>query len=128
MGSLPLLAWLREERGCPWDGGAWLGAADGGCEAMLEWLHEAGCPKPVRVCWSPDGGMQEGPLLQHVVGDARVTYDFAVLLIGCGCRARRRWQRQCDVRRCTVMPALCEPCNVSSCTCDDVVCRQRQGW
>ena len=47
-GHLPLLQLLRQ-RGCPWDETAWEGAAKGGCVAVLEWLHEAGCPKPVRL-------------------------------------------------------------------------------
>jgi hypothetical protein len=33
--------------GCEWDAAAWPAAAAAGCEAVLEWLHEAGCPKPV---------------------------------------------------------------------------------
>ncbi len=46
-GDLPLLQLLRQ-RDCPWDGKAWVGAAWAGCEAVLEWLGEAGCPMPVR--------------------------------------------------------------------------------
>ena len=57
-GDLPLLQLLRQ-RGCPWDTWdgpeawqrphtAWEGAAQGGCEAVLEWLQEACCPKRVR--------------------------------------------------------------------------------
>ncbi len=72
-GDLPLLQRLRQH-GCPWDSAAWEGAVEGGCEAasihpsqpctyafpgavqegaveagceaVLEWLHEAGCPLP----------------------------------------------------------------------------------
>ena len=48
IGDLPLLQLLRQ-RGCPWDETAWEYAAEGGCVAVLEWLHEGGCPKPVRM-------------------------------------------------------------------------------
>jgi hypothetical protein len=49
LGCLPLLRDLRA-RGCEWGEGVWEGAAAGGCAAALEWLHEAGCPKPVGRC------------------------------------------------------------------------------
>jgi hypothetical protein len=45
-GQLRVLQLLRE-RGCPWDEIEWEGAAEGGCEAVLDWLHDAGCPKRV---------------------------------------------------------------------------------
>ncbi len=46
LGSVALLAQLRV-RGCGWDQGAWVAAAEGGCEAVLEYLHSAACPMPV---------------------------------------------------------------------------------
>jgi hypothetical protein len=46
LGSVPLLQQLRE-RHCPWDATAWQGAVRSGCEAVLQWLHDEGCPRPV---------------------------------------------------------------------------------
>jgi hypothetical protein len=57
-GGLPLLQLLRQ-RGCPWDETAWKEAAYGGCGAVLEWLHEAGCPKPV---WQQDRATEQGDI------------------------------------------------------------------
>ncbi|GFR50309.1 hypothetical protein Agub_g12501 [Astrephomene gubernaculifera] len=45
-GNMELLVWLRE-RGCEWDGTAYVGAAEGGCGQVLEWLKAGGCPMPV---------------------------------------------------------------------------------
>jgi hypothetical protein len=44
--SVPLLQQLRQ-RGCPWNETAWDVAVEGGCVAVLAWLHQAGCPKTV---------------------------------------------------------------------------------
>ncbi|GFR45488.1 hypothetical protein Agub_g6832 [Astrephomene gubernaculifera] len=43
--NVALLSWLRE-RGCPWDGEAFVKAARAGGEEALEWLVEQGCPMP----------------------------------------------------------------------------------
>ncbi len=50
-GDLPLVRYLHEEQRIPFGANTLARAAEGGCEALLEWLLAEGCPVP-----GPDNG------------------------------------------------------------------------
>ncbi len=68
-GDLPLVRYLHEEEGIPFSASTLARAADGGCEALLEWLVAAGCPVP-----GPDNGSKErDPYVRALWGYQRST-------------------------------------------------------